>query len=185
MIPVTGLRAGTTFLLDGQPYKVLQYSHIKMGRGNATIKVKIKNLINGAITEKSFASGAALAPVNTTKRSLQFLYQDNENAYFMDPVTFEQIEIPKEVLSRELVFLKEGETASILFWEDKPLSIELPPRVTLKVVETDPGIRGNSATNVYKQAQLENGLLVKVPLFINPGDKVRIDTRTGEYVERA
>jgi elongation factor P len=103
----------------------------------------------------------------------------------MDPKNYEQIEIPLSVLGDQIVYIKEGESVNILFWEDKPLSVELPPKIELTVAEADPGVKGNSASNIYKPAVLENGLKTKVPLFINPGDKIRVDTRTGEYIERA
>lgn len=184
MIPVTELRKGVTFEFGGAPYKVLEYHHIKVGRGGATIRVSVRNLISGGTEEKTFNNGASVKPINTVKRRLQYLYQA-DNAVFMDPKTYEQVEIEKEALEQELSYLKEGQEVDVLFWEDKPLGIELPPNVTLTVAEADPGVKGNSASNFYKPAKLENGLQVKVPLFIKVGDKVRIDTRTGVYVERA
>lgn len=193
MIDATDLKKGTNFLYDGKPYQVIKYSHIKMGRGGATVRVTVRNLESGSIGEKTFSSETRVDEVNTYKRKLQFLYKDSTNAIFMDPKTFEQVEIPSAVLGDQGPFLKEGENIDILFWsfggaqdkEDRPLSIELPPNVVLSVAQTDPGVKGNSAVNIYKPAVLENGLKVKVPLFINQGDKVKVDTRTGEYVERA
>lgn len=184
MIPVTDLRKGTTFEQGNQPFKVLEYNHIKMGRGGATIRVSVRNLQSGTVEEKTYNNGASVFSINTVKRRLQYLY-GADNAVFMDPKTYEQIEISRDVLGREMAFLKEGENVDVLFWEDKALGIELAPKVTLTVVEADPGIKGNSASNFYKPAKLENGLTVKVPLFIKVGDEVRVDTRTGEYVERA
>jgi len=115
---------------------------------------------------------------------MQYLYSDDKNAVFMDPKTFGQVEIPTDLAREELSYIKEGENADILFWDDRPLSIEILPKVTLKVVDTAPGVKGNSATNLYKSATLENDLQLKVPLFIKIGDKIRVDTRKGEYVER-
>src|SRR3989344_458691 len=184
MIPVTELRRGVTFEFGGSPYKVLEYHHIKVGRGGATIRVSVRNLINGGTEEKTFNNGASVKSINTVKRRLQYLYEA-ENAVFMDPKTFEQVEIGKTAISQELIYLNEGQQTDVLFWEERALGIELPPNVTLTVTEADPGVKGNSASNFYKPAKLENGLQVKVPLFIKVGDKVRVDTRTGEYVERA
>lgn len=184
MINVTDLRAGTTFLLDGQPWFVLKYEHIKMGRGGATIKVKAKNLATGSVVEKAFNSGASVEEVVTRKQKLQFLYKNSTSAFFMDEKTYEQVEISLVVLGQSAALLKEGVGVDVLFWNDSPLSVELGPKITLVVAEAEPGIKGDSASNMYKQAVLENGLKIKVPLFIKKGDKVSVDTRTGEYVER-
>lgn len=184
MIPVTDLKKGVTFEMDGAPYKVVEYNHIKMGRGGATIRVSLRNLASGGVEEKTFNNGATVSPINTIKRKLQYLYEA-DNAVFMDPKTYEQVEIEKKTLGSDLGYLKEGQQVDVLFWDEKPLGIELPPNVTLAIAETDPGVKGNSASNFYKSAKLENGLMVKVPLFIKVGEKVRVDTRTGQYVERA
>lgn len=184
MIPVTELRKGVTFEMGGAPYKVLEYHHIKIGRGGATIRISVRNLVTGFQEEKTFNNGASVSPINTVKRRLQYLYS-GDDAVFMDPKTYEQVEISRETLASDLNFLKEGQQIDVLFWDERPLGVELPPNVTLTVAEADPGVKGNSASNFYKPAKLENGLQLKVPLFINKGDKVRVDTRTGEYVERA
>ncbi len=184
-IAATSLKNGTTFLSNDKPYVVIKYNHIKVGRGGAVVRVTARNLETGAIEEKTYSANVKVEDINTSKRKLQYLYNDNVNAVFMDPQSYEQIEIPVTVLSSELNFIKEGEDANVLFWDDKALSVEIPPKVTLKIKETSPGVKGNSATNMFKPATLENGLEVKVPLFIKVGDSVRVDTRTGEYVERA
>lgn len=181
----TDLKNGATFLHYGKPYKVLKYSFIKMGRGGATVRVSAFNLESGATEELSFSSNVKVEAITTTKKKMQYLYKDETIAYFMDANTYEQVEIPLSLVAEEISYIKEGDGANILFWEDKPLSIDIPPKVTLQVVETDPGVKGNSATNVYKAAVLENKLEVKVPLFINKGDSVVVDTRDGTYVERA
>ena len=204
MIDATDLKNGTNFLFDSKPYQVIKYSHIKMGRGGATVRVSVRNLESGSVEEKTFSSDTKVDEVNTGKRKLQFLYKDTGKAVFMDPKTFEQVEIPLTILGEQTVFLKDGDSIDILFWdpstrastklsrtssgqdsEPKALSAEFPPKVILGVTQTDPGVKGNSAVNIYKSAVLENGFKVKVPLFINVGDKVKVDTRTGEYVERA
>lgn len=185
MMSVTDLRAGVTFLFEGKPYRVIKYGLLKMGRGGATVRVTARNLMSGAVEDKTFSSNVKVDEVITSKRKLNFLYSDNKLATFMDPKNFEQVEVPVELIRDELSYVKEGELVDILFWEDKPLSVDIPPKVVLKVVDTGPGVRGNSATNVFKSARLENNLEVKVPLFIKQGDLVRVDTRTGEYIERA
>lgn len=188
MFSATELRAGRTFQIDGAPYRVLKYEHIKMGRGGATVRVSARNLRTGGVEEKTFSTSTTVEEIATVKRKLQYLYQDEGNAVFLDPGSYEQVEIDKRVLAEQIPFLKEGQEADILLWlregGEEPLGVDLPPKVTLSVLETAPGVKGNSAANIYKQAMLENGLQVKVPLFIKTGDKVRVDTRTGEYVER-
>lgn len=184
MLPVTSLRAGTTFEENGNIFEVLSYEHIKMGRGSANVKVKARNLRTGTILEKSFISHAEVNDVSLDKRQLQYLYKDSHAAYFMDPGTFEQ----KEVLLKNIdgyLFLKEGETIPLRFYHDEPLGLVLPPKVTLKIADTAPGVKGNSASNVYKDATLENDMRIKVPLFINVGDVVVVDTRDGSYTKRA
>ncbi len=184
MIGVQELRSGIIFEENGNLLQVLSYEHIKMGRGSANIKVKVKNLRSGSTTEKSFINTAKVNDVTVLKRDHQYLYKDGEYAYFMNPQTFEQISVPLKVIDGD-EYLKEGDTYSISFLEQEPLSVGLPPKVVLVVTDTAPGVKGNSATNVFKDAVLENGLTTKVPPFIRIGDKVRVDTRTGAYTEKA
>jgi elongation factor P len=184
-IASTDLKNGVTFLYYGKPYQVIKYSLIKMGRGGAVVKVNVRNIETGSVEEKSFSSNVTVDDLTTSKRKLQFLYKDSVNVVFMDPATYEQVEIPLSVIGEQVAYLKEGTEVDILFWDEKPLSVDIAPKVVLTVVETDPGVKGNSATNMFKPAILENGLKVKIPLFINVGEKIRVDTRNGEYVERA
>lgn len=189
MINATSLRTGSAFLYEGKPFKVTKYELIKLGRGGATVRVSCVNLESGANVEHAFSSNLTFPEVDLSKRSLQYLYKDGKTATFMEPATFGQVEIPLSVLGSDISYVKEGESVSVLFWsfgsaQDKALSIDLPPKVVLTVAQTDPGVKGNSATNIFKTAVLENGLKLKVPLFINAGDKIRVDTRTGEYIER-
>jgi elongation factor P len=156
-----------------------------MGRGGATVKLLARNLESGASEDISYSSNLKVEPVTTNKRQLQYLYNDGINASFMDPATFEQIDIPVSFMETELKFIKEGENVDVLFWDNRALSIDIQPKVTLTVTETDPGVKGNSVSNLYKPATLENGLNIRVPLFIKIGDKIRVDTRNAEYVERA
>jgi len=184
MIPVQDLRNGVTFLVDGAPYVCLKYEHVKMGRGSATIRIKAKNLLTGSTTEKSFINSARVEEINTVRRPMQYLYFDSAQYVFMDPKTYEQVGVSSEVVSGEAPYLKEGATVNILFWDERPLWIELPPKMEFTVKETDPGVKGNSVSNLYKDAVLDNGIKTRVPLFINEGDKVLIDTRDGSYAER-
>jgi len=184
MIAVSDLKNGTTFFHSGKPYQVVKYEHIKLGRGGATVRITARNLESGGIEQKTFGSDAKVEEVNTFKKNFQFLYKDDRSCVFMDPKTFEQTEIPAKLLGDAVNFIKEGEIIGVLFWEDRPLSFELPPKVILKVIECDVGVKGDSATNIYKSAILENGMKIKVPLFINAGDLIKINTKNGEYVER-
>lgn len=185
MISVTHLRAGTAFQDQGNIFQVLSYEHIKMGRGSANVKVKVKNLRTGATTEKSFISNAQVDAIEFTKRDLQFLYKDEQFAHFMDPSSFDQVSILLKTLGSDAQYLKVGETFTVSFLMEEPLSFLLPPKMVFRVAETGPSTRGNSAVNLYKEAMLENGIKTKVPLFIKSGDSVRIDTRTGDYSEKA
>lgn len=184
MISVNDLRGGVTFEEDNQIFKVISFEHIKMGRGSANIKVKVRNLRSGSITEKGYTNGVIVKDIMLNKREYQFLYKDSENAYFMDPKSFEQQVIPLKTLPGN-EFLKEGGVVSLSFFDDEPLDLILPPKVTLKIAETDPGVKGDSASNMYKDATLENGVKTRVPLFINIGDSIVVDTRDGSYTKRA
>ena len=185
MIEATNLKNGTTFLSNGNPYKVIKYSHIKVGRGGATVRVTVRNLESGSVEEKTYSANVKVDDIQTQKRRLSYLYNDGAVAQFMDPSSYEQIEVSLKIVGDDIKFIKEGENVDVLFWDERALSIDISPKVVLKVTDTPPGVKGNSASNVYKTAVLENGIQVKVPLFINNGDTIRVDTRTGEYVERA
>ncbi len=184
MISVTDLRSGANYKEGNDLLQVISYEHIKMGRGSANIKVRVRNLKTGSIVEKSYINGANADNIRLDNQEMQFLYKDSENASFMDPRTFEQKEIPlKNIPGHE--FLIEGGLCTLQFYENEPLGIMLPPKVTLKVSETAPGVKGNSASNVFKDATLENGMSVRVPLFIDTGDSVVVDTRDKSYTKRA
>jgi elongation factor P len=185
MIVATALKTGTTFEMDGKAFRVIKYSHIKIGRGGASVRVNLRDLTSGALTDITFPSTAKFNEIATGKKPLQYLYSDGQNSVFMDTNSFEQIEIPKEIVGEEISYLKEGENVDVMFWGDKPIKLELAPKVVLIVKDTTPGVKGNSVSNMYKPATLENGLEVRVPLFIKIGDKIRVDTRNGDYVERA
>ena len=185
MIPVTELRNGAVFRDFQGIWEVISYKHIKMGRGSATIRVKTKNLKTASILEKTFTSGQKVEDIELSKKKGQFLYLDKESLVFMDPGTFEQFNLNKAAASGKEIFLKEGETYDLSVMEDAVLSVEIPKLVVLKVAETGPGVKGDTVSNVYKPATLENGVTINVPLFIKSGDLIKVDTRSKEYVERA
>ena len=184
MIPVTDLRAGTVFKDSQGVWEVSEYKHIKMGRGGATIRVKAKNLKTGSTLEKTFNSGQKVEDAEVTKKKGQFLYSDEGNIVFMEPTTFEQFSLPKSAAGGKEKFLKEGDTYELSIADETILSLEIPKLVTLSVAETGPSVKGDTVSGASKDATLENELNVKVPLFIKTGDKIKLDTRTGEYVER-
>lgn len=184
MLSASQLRNNVCFLYQGDPCKVLNYKHTHLSRRGADIKVKVKNLKTAKILNLNFGSSDRFEKAEIDKRKLQFLYQQGETFYFMDPESFVQIEIDKKIIGDSGKFLREGESVDILFWQDKPLDLDLPVSIIVEIIEADPGIKGNSATNIYKSALTKNGLKIKVPLFIKVGDKVKIDTRSEEYLER-
>ncbi|MFH0937540.1 MAG: elongation factor P [Candidatus Daviesbacteria bacterium] len=184
MLNATDLRNGTFFKEDNQILQVLTYEHIKMGRGSGTIKVKVKNLKTGSIIEKSFITGARVEEADVQKEKTQFLYKDGDTFYFMDPTSFEQFPLSSQIVGEQAKFLKEGLEVTLLVSDEEALSLELPNSLIYTITETGPGEKGNTVSNVYKDAVLDNGLVVKVPMFTKVGDKVKVDTRSGSYIER-
>lgn len=185
MINVTELRSGIVFEERGDYFLVLVYEHIKMGRGGGTIKVRVKNLTSGANIDKSFPNGARVNDVNLERKKAQYLYRDTSGFHFMDPTTYEQFEIADRLVAEFAKFLKEGLEITLFIIGDRPMYIELPKILDYKVEQTGGSAKGNTAGAAQKDALLENGLNVKVPLFIKNGEVIRVDTRSGTYVERA
>lgn len=183
-INVTELRNGTVFQEGKELFQVLTYEHNKQGRGSGNIKVKVKNLRTGSITEKGFITGARVESANVEKKKAQFLYSDGDQYFFMDIITYEQFPISKQVLGESAKFLQEGLEVNLITFLEEALGIELPISLVYTISETGPEEKGNTVSNVYKEAVLDNGLVVKVPMFMSVGEKVRIDTRSGQYVER-
>lgn len=181
----TDLKTGVVFKEDGIPFQVLKYSHIKSARGGANVKVKAKNLLSGAVFEKGYLATAKVEDADVTRGNVQYLYNDGTNFIFMKPDTFEQFELSKDLVGEAADFMLEGENASIMYFEGKPVSIELPKSVVFEISYTEPGHKGNTVTNSYKDATLTNGTQIKVPMFIKIGDKVKINTETREYVSKA
>ncbi len=185
MIDVNALRKGVTFEFDSQLWRVLEYSHNKPGRGNATIRVKLRNLRSGSTMEKTFQSGERVQDVRLDYHNVQYLYRDGDLFYFMDTETFEQPAIGAAALGDAVDYLKDGLEVKLTLYEGEPLDVELPAAVELEVVEAEMAVRGNTATGATKQATTETGLQVHVPLFVNVGDRIRVDTGTGSYLTRA
>jgi len=184
MIDVNELRKGVTFELDGQLFKVLDYSHNKPGRGAATIRVKARNLFTGANIEKTFNSGQSVQDVRLDYHNVQFLYSDGEFYHFMDNDTFEQPAIKGDVLGDDALYLTEGLEVKLTFYKGDAIDVEFPTSVDMEVVEADMAIRGDTATGVTKKVRVQTGLQVQVPNFVEVGDTIRVDTRTGAYVTR-
>jgi len=184
MIPVTQLRRGVIFEEDGQLWRVLEYEHYKPGRGNAIIRTKLRNLRTNATVNRTFLSGASVQDVRLDHRTVQFLYSDGDYYHFMDVETYEQPMLPADVLSDVIPYLKEGITIELEMYEGEPVGIELPITVDLTVTDAPPGYAGDTATGATKQVTLETGMTLDVPLFIETGDVVRVDTRTGQYLTR-
>ena len=178
------VRNGTTFELDNSVYKVVEFQHVKPGKGAAFVRTKLKNVITGAVLERTFNPSEKLIGAEIEKREMQYLYNDGDLYYFMDNETYEQLPLNKEDLGDMLRFLKENMNVKILSFKGKVFAIEPPLFVELEITYTEPGFSGNTSTNATKPATLETGATINVPLFVNTGDVIRIDTRTGEYMER-
>jgi len=184
MIDVNDLRKGVTFELDGSLFKVLEYSHNKPGRGNATIRIKARDIRKGNTLEKTFQSGDRIQDVHLEFHNVQYLYKDGEFFYFMDLETFEQTTISKRNVGETAGYLKESLEVKLTFYQNDPLDIELPTSVDLKVTRAEMAVRGDTATGVTKRVSVETGAEVQVPYFVIEGDTIRVDTRTGQYVTR-
>lgn len=172
-------------MVDGQPYFVVTYQHFKMGRGKANIRTKLKHIKSGAVVEKVFSSNDSFKPPDLENRKMQYMYESGGEFSFMDTTTFDQITIPGDNLGDARWYLLEDEEYTISFLDNEAISAQLPASVVLLVVETEPSARGDTVSNVTKPAKLQTGLEVKVPPFVKEGDKIKVDTRTGNYIERA
>ena len=185
MISAGDFRNGVTFEMDGNVYSIIEFQHVKPGKGAAFVRTKIRNVISGAVTEKTFNPNDKYPTAYIERKDMQYLYEDGDLYYFMDLETYEQIPISANVLGDGFRFVKENMDCKVLSYKGNVFGVEPPNFVELEVTKTDPGFAGNTATNATKPATLETGAEIKVPLFINEGEMIRIDTRTGEYMERA
>lgn len=184
MIGVNELRKGVTFTMDGGLFKVLQYQHHKPGRGKATIRTTLRNIRTGATIQHNFISGDKVQDIRIDKNKMQYLYNDADFYHFMDVRTYEQVAIPTIILEESAPYLKENHEIEIAFYEGEPIDVNLPVTVELSVADAELAVAGDTATGATKQVVLETGLRVSVPLFVDVGDTIRVDTRSGEYVTR-
>jgi elongation factor P len=180
----TDLKIGTLVELDGVPYRVTEYSHKAMGRGGAVVQVKLKNLIGGGVVEKSFRSADKISSADVTRANMQMLYREGDNLVFMNNETYDQESVPMEVLGDQSKYVAEGTAVQLLMFNGRVIGLEMPNAVFLEVTETEPGAKGDTATTAMKPATLETGIQIMVPLFINEGDKVKVNSLTGGYLER-
>lgn len=184
MIQAGDFRKGITFEIDGQPYVIVDFQHVKPGKGAAFVRTKYKNLINGSIREEAFNPNEKFKKARVDNKDMQYLYTDGDLYYFMDNQTFEQIPLTLEIVEAALPYLRENDSASVKFYNGSCFSVEPPNFVELKIIEAEPGVKGDTASNVTKKAIVETGAEFNVPLFIEVGDIIKIDTRTGEYLSR-
>ncbi len=185
MISSSDFRRGLKVMYEGEPWAVVEFQHVKVARGRPHVKAKMKNMLKGNIIEKSFLTTESFDVPDLVENKMQFLYSQGDEYVFMDSKTFDQITVEADTLGNTRWYLMENEEYGVLLYEGNALSVNLPASVILVITETEPGVKGDSVSNIMKPAVVETGLKVKVPLFIKEGDKVKIDTRTGEYIERA
>lgn len=185
MVTAGDFRNGVTFEMDGNVYSIIEFQHVKPGKGAAFVRTKIRNVISGAVTEKTFNPNDKYPTAFIERKDMEYLYNDGDLYYFMDSETYEQLPISPNVLGDNFRFVKENTVCKVLSYKGNVFGIEPPNFVELQVTETEPGVKGDTATNVTKPATLETGAEIKVPIFINEGEMIRVDTRTGEYMERA
>lgn len=184
MLKITDLKKGTIFALDNVPYRVVEYSQKVMGRGGSIVNVKIKSLIDGRVLDKTFKGNSQIDQADITIVSAQYLYNDGQSFYFMDPNSFEQYEINAELIADDRLLIKENDILNLEFYNNKPIAVDLPKNTNLKVVYTENVVKGDTSNAVTKDAELETGLIVKVPAFIKEGDLISVDTATKSYRER-
>lgn len=185
MISAGDFRKGITFEMNGDPYVVLDFQHVKPGKGAAFVRTKYKNILTGATREEAFNPSDKFPKAHIETKVMQYLYSDGDLYYFMDTETYDQIPISKEQMEDAILYLRENDEATLKFYKGVAFLVEPPNSVILKVVETEPGVKGDTATNVTKPATVETGPVVQVPIFIDEGENIQIDTRTGEYLGRA
>jgi len=184
MYQPTDLKKGTICQIDGKPYRVIEYGQKVMGRGGSIVNVKLKNLIDGSVIPKTFKGQDKIEPAEVNNKTVQFLYRDGETFFFMNPESFEQFELPLEIVDEAISYLKEGDNLNLQFFDERVINVELPKNLFLEVTYTEDVVKGDTTSSVLKDATLETGLVVKVPAFIKTGDIISVDTATGEYRER-
>jgi elongation factor P len=185
LISTNQFKNGSHIEIDGTVYRILGFQHVKPGKGGAFVRTKLRKIDDGSIQDKTFRAGEKFRPVRTETRKMQYLYDSGESAVFMDSRSYEQLEVPRKLAAGAMRWMRPNDEAEILFVDERPVEVQVPSAVDMTVAQTEPGVRGDTATGATKPATLESGVTVQVPLFIEEGERVRVDTRSGEYVSRA
>ena len=184
MVDTNSFKNGMHIELDGKVWRILEFQHVKPGKGGAFVRTKLRSLVAGAVVDKTFRAGEKFPRVHTEVKNVQFLYEDGTEAHFMDPDTYDQFAVPRGEIEDELTFMQPNATVQVLAVNGKPSSVQLPASVELSVVETEPGVKGDTVSNVTKPATLETGAIVQVPLFVNVGDRLKVDPKEKRYISR-
>ncbi len=184
MYSTTDFKRGLKIEMDKTPFEIMEFEHYKPGKGGAIVRTKLRNLNNGKIIDHTFRSGEKVDKADMEMREMQFLYREGEDSVFMDLTTYEQLHISGGITSGKELYLKDGQKVFVQLYNGNPLGLEIPPTIVLAVSETEPGLKGDTVSSVTKAATLETGAVIQVPLFVNTGDKVKVDTRTNEYLSR-
>ena len=185
MVYASDFRKGITFEMNGEPHVVLDFQHVKPGKGAAFVRTKYRNILTGATREEAFNPNDKFPKAHIETKQMQYLYNDGELYYFMDQDTYDQVPLTYELVEDAIKYIRENDVATVKFYKDNAFTVEAPNFVDLEVVETEPGVKGDTATNVTKAATVETGAVIQVPIFINEGERIQIDTRTGEYLGRS
>ena len=184
MYSTTDFRKGLKIEIDGTPFEIIEFQHFKPGKGGAMVRTKLRNILNGRVLDNTFRSGEKVERPNLESRDMQFLYHEGEQLVFMDMTTYDQMHMDAEATDGKANYLKDGQECRVLLYNEKPLDIEIPASLVLEVTETEPGAKGDTVSNVTKPATLETGVVIQVPIFVNIGDRVKVDTRTNDYLGR-
>ena len=184
MYSTTDFRKGLKIEIDGTPFEIIEFQHFKPGKGGAMVRTKLRNILNGRVLDNTFRSGEKVERPNLESRDMQFLYHEGEQLVFMDMTTYDQMHMDAEATDGKASYLKDGQECRVLLYNEKPLDIEIPASLVLEVIETEPGAKGDTVSNVTKPATLETGVVIQVPIFVNIGDRVKVDTRTNGYLGR-
>lgn len=184
MYSTTDFRKGLKIEIDGTPFEIIEFQHFKPGKGGAMVRTKLRNILNGRVLDNTFRSGEKVERPNLESRDMQFLYHEGEQLVFMDMTTYDQMHMDAEATDGKANYLKDGQECRVLLYNEKPLDIEIPASFVLEVTETEPGAKGDTVSNVTKPATLETGVVIQVPIFVNIGDRVKVDTRTNGYLGR-
>ena len=184
MYDTSDIRKGLKIMMDGAPYTVVEFQFVKPGKGAAFTRTKVKNLLTGAVLERNFRSGEKFEPANVETKTMQYLYKDADSFVFMDTTSYDQVQIPDTTIGDSADFMPENINVEVLFFDNRAVDVTLPNFIEQKIVSTEPGFKGDTSTNTTKPAKISTGATIQVPLFINEGDVVKIDTRTGDYLER-